>query len=135
MVDRYQGRIGGPLMDRIDIVIDVARVDPSLLLTSNMSVPCSAGLREQVMEGRFMASQRQSGHASVLSGAELLGACDLSATARDLLERSARTNHLSGRGVTRLLRVARTCADLGGSARVTEEHLGEALGYRAREAG
>jgi magnesium chelatase family protein len=135
MVDRYQGRIGGPLMDRIDIVIDVARIDPSLLLTSPVSVPCSAGLREQVLEGRRAANRRQSGHASVLSGAELLGACDLSAAAREVLERSARAHHLSGRGVTRLLRVARTCADLGGSRRVTEEHLGEALGYRAREVG
>ena len=135
MVGRYQGRIGGPLMDRIDIVIDVARVDPSLLLSTGMNVTCSTELREQVLEGRAWANQTRQGCASVLSGVELLGACDLSAAARHLLELAARTHHLSGRGVTRLLRVARTCADIAGSSRVREEHLGEALGYRAREVG
>ena len=122
-------------MDRIDIVIDVARVDPSLLLSTGMNVTCSTELREQVLEGRAWANQTRQGCASVLSGVELLGACDLSAAARHLLELAARTHHLSGRGVTRLLRVARTCADIAGSSRVREEHLGEALGYRAREVG
>ena len=68
-------------------------------------------------------------------GAELLDACGLTARAQRFLEESARAQHLSGRGVTRLLRVARTCADLEGEPSVGVEHLGEALGYRAREAG
>ena len=131
-VDRYQARIGGPLMDRIDIVIDVARVDPSLLLRAT-SGPNSTQLRDQAAEAAAHASWRAQGPQALLSGSALLSACALNVDARHALENLARARHLSGRGVTRLLRVARTIADIEISGTVTSEHLSEAVGYRARE--
>lgn len=134
IVERYQGRIGGPLMDRIDLVVDVARVDPSVLLDRQRG-DSSTVLREQVLAARAYAATRGLGPTSTLAGAELLQACGLTSRSHRFLEESARTQHLSGRGVTRLLRVARTCADVAGEPSVGIDHLGEALGYRAREAG
>ncbi len=132
LVDRYRGRIGGPLTDRIDIVIDVARIDPSLLLTRPTGTR-SGVLRERVLDARDRAAARGLGPTSCLSGAQLLAACDLDNAARRRLEGVARLKHLSGRGVTRLLRVARTAADLEGCARVKADHITEMLGYRAKE--
>lgn len=133
-VQRYQGRIGGPLMDRIDLVIDIARIDPSVLLgTSNG--PNSSELRELVLRVRRRAVARGRGPTATLFGGELLGACDLSMQTKRFLEDSARAKHLSGRGVTRLLRVARTIADAEDEGTVGREHLSEALGFRSREAG
>ena len=132
VVDRYRGRIGGPLMDRIDLVVDVARIDPSLLLTPSTGERSSA-LRERVLEARERATARGLGPTSCLTGTRLLGACKLDTTGRRRLEGAARQKSLSGRGVTRLLRVARTAADLEGSDRVRAEHISEMLGYRAKE--
>ena len=131
-VDRYAGRIGGPLMDRIDLVVDVARIDPKLLL-GNVRSDGSAAMRMQVIEARERDTRRSDVPVASLSGAALLEACRLSIESRGFLETSARAQHLSGRAITRLLRVARTCADIEGSDRVTIDHLGEALGYRARQ--
>jgi len=130
-VERYAGRIGGPLIDRIDIVIDVARIDPKVLLGPASSCS-SAQMRAVVTEARARARQRGDIATSLLSGASLLEACGLSGEAQHFLETSARLQHLSGRGITRLLRVARTCADIEAATNVTTQHLSEALGYRAR---
>jgi magnesium chelatase family protein len=132
-VERYQNRIGGPLMDRIDLVVDVARIDPALLLGSGTGAR-SRDLRECVLEARHRANTRGLGPTASLRGVVLLEACELGERSQRFLEQSARTHHLSGRGVTRLLRVARTCADVCGDTQVGIDHLGEALGYRAREA-
>jgi len=131
-VERYAGRIGGPLMDRIDIVIDVARIDPKVLL-GQTNASSSGSMREVVIDARERAQARSGVTTGRLSGAQLLEACGLSPEAQGFLETSARSQHLSGRGITRLLRVARTCADLEAAQRVTIDHLGEALGYRARQ--
>jgi len=132
VVDRYRARIGGPLMDRIDLVIDVSRVDPALLLAEG-SGSRSSSLRESVAATRERALSRGLGPTAQLAGGSLLDACRLDARARGRLERLARTQCLSGRGVTRLLRVARTTADLEGCERVTSDHIAEMLGYRREE--
>ena len=131
---RYQGRIGGPLMDRIDIVIDVARIDPAVLLGASTG-PNSSDLREVVLAARSRAMAREHGSTASLGGGALLRACSLTEQAKRFLEESARAKHLSGRGVTRLLRVARTIADVEGERTVGRDHLSEALGFRSREAG
>jgi magnesium chelatase family protein len=132
VIDRYQARIGGPLMDRIDLVLDVARVDPSLLLGATTG-QTSAQLRELVAEAVARSSRRKLGPQALLSGSALLDACALNSASRERLERLARRKQLSGRGVTRLLRVARTIADVEKCDAVNDAHLCEALGYRARE--
>jgi magnesium chelatase family protein len=132
VIDRYRRRIGGPLIDRIDLVIDVSRIDASLLLgPSNGSR--SADLSARVAHARERAAARGFGPTSRLTGATLLQACHLDGEARRSLESAARHQNLSGRGVTRLLRVARTAADIEGSDRVRSEHISEMLGYRAKE--
>jgi magnesium chelatase family protein len=132
LVDRYRGRIGGPLMDRIDLVVDVARIDPSLLLTRTTGAG-SGVMRGRVLEARERAAARGLGSTATLTGASLLQACALDSRARRSLESAARLKCLSGRGVTRLLRVARTAADLDGSESVHSEHISEMFGYRAKE--
>jgi magnesium chelatase family protein len=132
LVDRYRGRIGGPLMDRIDLVVDVAGIDPSLLLVPTASAG-SSEMRVLVLEARERASHRALGPTSLLTGSLLLEACHLDGQARRTLEAAARMKCLSGRGVTRLLRVARTVADLEGSKRVGSDHIAEMLGYRSKE--
>lgn len=127
-VERYRNRIGGPLMDRIDIVVNVDRPDPARLLERPAGAH-SRELREAASEAASCAQARGDGRP--LSGVELITACRMDTGARRCLEDAARTHTLSGRGVTRLLRVARTIADLDRSTTVSPEHLAEALGYRA----
>jgi magnesium chelatase family protein len=129
VVDRYRARIGGPLMDRMDMVVNVDRPDPGLLLDASGGAD-SRTLREAVLAARERARERDGVVSARLAGAALIAACGLDHGGRTLLEQSARRHHLSGRGVTRLLRVARTAADIEGSQRVTSDHLAEAIGYR-----
>ncbi len=130
VIDRYRARIGGPLMDRIDIVLHVDRPAPERLLEQPAS-RSSAGLRAEVLAARARAVARDGVPTAQLSGTQLLAACGMSAETKTSLESAARRHHLSGRGVTRLLRVARTIADLEAADRVRMGHLAEALGYRA----
>ncbi len=132
VIQRYLGRIGGPLMDRIDLAVRVDRVDPARLLEHAAAEP-SDRVRERVLSARERAQTRDSAPVCGLAGAELLRAVALPPDARRYLTEAARAYHLSGRGVTRLLRVSRTIADLEGAARVRTEHLLEAAGYRSWE--
>ena len=132
VVERYQNRIGGPLMDRIDLVIDVNRVDPALMLAPGCG-PDSEQMRERVLACRERARDRGFGPTSELTGARLLRACGLDTLVRSRLESVARAQHLSGRGITRLLRVSRTIADLEDAGSVLADHLAEAVGFRAKE--
>lgn len=126
-IERYRSRIGGPLMDRIDLSLRVDRVAPQQLLTPPHEED-SAAVRHRVIAARERTAGR--GLASSLSGLRLLGACALDDAARAAVERTARATNLSGRGVTRLLRVSLAIADLAGTDRVTEEHILEASCYR-----
>jgi len=128
VVERYRGRIGGPLMDRIDMVVRVDRTDTARLLADRPEEP-SATVRGRITRAIGYASER--GRTRDATGARLLRECGLDEQARRAIERAARTHHLSGRGVTRLLRVALSIASLAGEPRVTEEHVLEASGYRA----
>lgn len=131
-VARYRNRIGGPLMDRIDIQVRVDRVDPSLILREAPGQD-SADMAESVRIARVHAAARSPIPTSQLAGAALLAACAMQPAARTSLEDAARRAHLSGRAVTRLLRVARTVADIEDCTSVTEDHVSEALGYRIEE--
>lgn len=130
-IDRYRNRIGGPLMDRIDIVVRVDRPDPSQL-TSHIGGPRSDELMSRVTAARAISASR-GGSNSQLSGTALLTACDMERDALTLVEACARHHCLSGRGITRLLRVARTIADLSGVDRVSETEIGQALSFRQGE--
>lgn len=122
-VSRYTNRIGGPLYDRMDVSIRVDRVDPALLIGRDRDKGTTAEARDRVMRARAYARSR----------AGLDGRRSLDRHARTLLETAARTMSLSGRAVTRLVRVARTIADMAESPLIAEEHVSEALGYRSWE--
>lgn len=127
IIDRYRTRIGGPLLDRIDIMLAVDPIDPSALLEPPNEEP-SAAVRERVLAARTRCEGR--GLPSSLSGARLLEACRLGRSERAAVEIAARTNRLSGRGVTRLLRVALAIRDLADTSCVTAGQIHEAASYR-----
>ena len=127
----YQGKISGPLLDRIDIVIEVQPIAPATLARSGLSEP-SAIVAARVQEARDRQRAREGG----LSNAEVpLGAIQMNEEARALLERAAEKLQLSARGFTRALRVARSIADLAGCDVVARVHVAEALRYRLRSFG
>lgn len=132
-ITRYHGRVGGPLMDRIDIVIDVGRVDPGTVL-HGVSQSSSAQMSARVERGREFARKRGVA-VQDLSGKALFKAVDLTIDASRYVERLATIHNLSGRGINRLLKVSRTIADIEQSAQVTGEHVTEAIGYRAKGLG
>lgn len=123
LIARYQSRVGGPLFDRMDMAVRVERIDPALLLSRGEPPPESETVRDRVIDCRTFAQSR--------GGTDVRDT--LAPSARRLLEAAARSSHLSGRAVTRVVRVARTIADLEGALTVGDEHLAEALGYRSWE--
>ena len=133
--ERYFHRLSGPLLDRIDLQVRVPRPEPEELLSMKAG-ESSAAVRERVLRAR--APQRERGAWNGDLGPEQLRRyCELDPEARGFLMRALQRMGLSARVHDRLLRLARTLADLEGRERVGLEDLSEALEYRAleREAG
>ena len=131
-VARYRSRLAGPLMDRIDMALDVARPDPSQVIEGESGLS-SADLAALVTRGRAFRDWRLRRNASEpreRTGA--LGAISLAGAARDALERIARTEHLTARGISRLAGIARTIADIDESPEVERPHVLEAALLRGR---
>jgi len=133
----YQSRISGPLFDRIDLVIDVPAVSPADLLLPP-AAESSADIAGRVAAARTCQARRYAGLSAgrrIRTNAEADGAVLDEAAAPDsegnsLLARAADRLRLSARGHHRVLRVARTLADLEGAGRVGRRHIAEALIYR-----
>jgi magnesium chelatase family protein len=132
----YQGRVSGPMMDRIDMHIDVTPVPVADLGTPGGGGEASAPVAARVAAARRAAQGRQGCLNAHLSGGALEGAVVLTQEARALLNQAADTLGVSARGYHRLLRVARTVADLDGAPpEVARPHMAEALSYRHRAVG
>ena len=128
--ERYVRRVSGPLLDRIDMQIEMARVPPTELLGGPTPEP-SVTVRERIARARGLALDRNGGRPNAqLSGSAVVNACALSRSANGTLAEIAAANHLSARSVHRLMRVARTIADLDGRAEVTREDVLSAGGLR-----
>ncbi|MDQ6679413.1 MAG: YifB family Mg chelatase-like AAA ATPase, partial [Pseudomonadota bacterium] len=126
---RYQGRISAPLLDRIDIQIEVPAVDANRLAAAADGEP-SAIVASRVRLARERAVDRQGMANGELAGAALDRHCRLDDTSSQFLQRTTTRLGWSARSFHRVLRVARTVADLDGSAAIATAHLGEAIQYR-----
>ena len=133
-VDKYMGRVSGPLLDRIDLHIEVPPV-PFEDLSKPGEGPGSAVMRAEVFRAREVQAKRFGLGAGRLNGRmtskQVRAHCKLDASGQATLKEAMEGLGLSARAHDRILRVARTVADLAGSDTITQDHVAEAIGFRA----
>ncbi len=134
-VTRYQKRISGPLLDRIDIHVEVPRVEYNKL-TDERRGESSASIRARVERAREMQRQRFAGTVLACNAdmgvTEVREVCKLDDAGRALVRAAMQQLQMSARAFHRILKLARTIADLAGSERIETAHLAEAIQYRPR---
>lgn len=133
-IQAYKKKISGPLLDRIDMVLEVSRVEPNSLLaesgdamTNEITAVIDAARQKQAV--RFKNTHSTNTHLTSKQAATLAG---LSASAKGLLNQAATSLHLSARSYFKVIKVARTIADLENSVLIEATHISEALQYRPR---
>ena len=136
-IERYKRKLSGPIMDRIDLQINVPRLTPEELLsfTNKGDAPeSSAAIRERVIKARKIQQDRWKEYDLVCNAElpeKLVKRClTLNDETRSYLAMMAAKLNLSGRGLSRVLKVSRTIADLAGEENITKKHLAEAMMYR-----
>ncbi|MGI6604127.1 MAG: YifB family Mg chelatase-like AAA ATPase [bacterium] len=134
-IQRYRSRVSGPLLDRLDLHVEVPRVPYSDLASTGTSGEPSATIRARVEQARSVQRERFQGTPTrtntEMTPVQLRRFCRLGKDAEDLLRSAYTRLGLSARAHSRILKVARTIADLAGSDRITALHVAEALQYRA----
>lgn len=142
-IRRYLGKISGPLLDRIDMQVEVPLLTQQELasgrqtqnLANDNQPPAlsSEQIRQQVIACQQIQQQRQSKLNGQLESSELMKIANLSASAETLLNTSLEQLKLSARSYHRIIKVSRTIADLNNSSEILPEHIAETLGYRKME--
>ncbi|WP_298402484.1 YifB family Mg chelatase-like AAA ATPase [uncultured Chloroflexus sp.] len=137
LVSRYQRRISGPLLDRIDIHVEAPRVNYDKL-SNQLPAESSAVVRERVAAARQRQIERLRGHPRChgnadLGPAEIRAFCTPDNAGQALLKAAVQRLNLSARSYHRVLRLARTIADLAGAEQVAAVHVAEAIQYRPRQ--
>ncbi len=136
IIARYQKRLSGPLLDRIDIHIEVPRVEYEKLSSIEPGEP-SARIRERVEAAVAIQHQRFAGRPAMrnatMGPAEIRKHCQLNEAAAALMRTAMQQLNLSARAYHRTLKLARTIADLAGSSAIEPTHVAEAIQYRRRE--
>lgn len=134
-IARYQKKISGPLLDRIDLHVEVPRVKFDKLSKSELS-EASEKIRERVERARkrqeYRLKETPYTTNSEMKNKDIKDHCKLDDQSIDLLRQAVNHMHLSARGYHRILKLARTIADLGGVDDIKIEHVAEALQYRAK---
>jgi len=130
IIRRYWSRLSGPLLDRIDLHLAMARLPLALLRPDAPPGESTRSIRTRVEAARTRQLQRNGRLSAHLDPADVAASCRLAAADQDLLEQAGERLQLSARSLHRVLRVARTIADLDGSDAIATPHLAEALGYR-----
>jgi magnesium chelatase family protein len=132
-VERYMSKISGPLLDRIDIHLEVPPV-PFREMSDDRVGTDSKQMRAQVVKAREIQQQRFKGERNQVNGRmtprQIRKHCKLDAEAEALLKQAMEQMGLSARAHDKILRVSRTVADLEGCANITSGHLSEAINYR-----
>lgn len=136
VVQRYLNKVSGPLLDRIDLHVEVTPVDYEELLTKPRGEVTSEDIRSRVLRARAIQSQRFSQSSSLHSNAQMSSRdmhehVPLDKECREMLKTAMKKLSLSARAHDRILKVARTIADLDQSAEVKVSHLAEAIQYRS----
>ncbi|EKY06201.1 magnesium chelatase, subunit ChlI [Neisseria sp. oral taxon 020 str. F0370] len=126
---RYRSKISGPLIDRIDLVIEVPALPADELVSAKAGEP-SAAVLERVLAARERQNARQGKLNRALSPTELDTAAGISAEARETLGGILEKLSLSARSFHRIMRTARTIADLAGDTEVARGHILRAVGFR-----
>lgn len=134
-VQKYLNKISGPLLDRIDLHVEVTPV-PFSELSNTQTYERSAVIRERVMKARDIQSVRYKESAGTYSNAQMSSKqlreiCLLDTAGANLLKRAMEKLNLSARAYDRILKVSRTIADLGGIENIRPEHVAEAIQYRS----
>jgi magnesium chelatase family protein len=136
MIQRYQARLSGPLMDRIDIHLDVQRVDYDKLMDDTRGEP-SATIRARVESARQIQHERLRPYPNIYTNADMTAGhiqnlCLIKPEAKQLLDISARKMQLSARSYHRMLKLSQTIADLAQSEQIDVQHVAEAIQYRPK---
>jgi len=129
-IQRYRGKISGPLLDRIDIQVEVMRPGKSILSEPTDDIEKSEAVRKRVIESRARQLARAGKPNALLDNSELSDYCHIEGEQLGLLETAAEQLYLSPRACHRILKVARTIADLDQAEDITCEHIAEAIAFR-----
>ena len=129
-IARYRRRISGPLLDRIDMQIEVPAVPQQDLMKQQISGKKKSVIRQRVEKSHQRQLDRQGKTNSRLSAKEIDRFCALDASSENLLKQAISHLNLSARAYHRILKVVRTIADLAGVEKITNQHIAEAVQYR-----
>ena len=135
IVQKYLNKISGPLMDRIDLHVEVTPVDFNEL-SGTTKTESSNQIRERVIKAREIQTERFKEKEGIYTNAQMepklvLEVCQINDAAKNLLGRAMQKLQLSARAYDRILKVARTIADLSASVEIKTEHIAEAIQYRS----
>lgn len=133
-IQRYRSKLSGPLLDRIDLQIEVPRLTPEELLNMRSDAESSIEIRKRVVNARKIQAQRYHG-TSILTNSELSSKlikkfCQIDEASENMLRTAVIKFNLSGRSYDRILKLARTIADLEESHNISQMHIAQALQYR-----